>query len=331
MIRSAFTLLLILPVIATGALAQTTPAPVPKPAPSATAPSTKPAPPKPAAPPQQTFATPEAAAEALIAAAAAFDLAALKKILGADGIDLVVTKDKVQDENQAKAFAAEANEKHSIVLDPANPKVATLIVGSDDWPSPTPIVQTSSGKWRFDSKTGRLEVLRRRIGRNELDAIQICHGYVEAQQDYALSKHDGAAVNQYAQKIISTPGMQDGLAWKNSAGEWEGPVAEGIARVIAEGYSTRLEPYHGYYFKILKSQGPHAALGTMDFVVKGAMIGGFALAAAPADYGVTGIKSFIVSHDGVVYEKDLGPQSVTLFGQMRRFDPDPTWSPVEEE
>ena len=296
--------------------------PVPAPKPPAPAP-------KPPAPPQ-SFASPEEAAEALIAAAAAFDVPALRKILGDEGVSLVVTKDKVQDENQSKAFAAEAQRKHAIVRDPATPKLAVLVIGDDDWPSPTPIMQLANGKWRFDIKTGRVEVQRRRIGRNELDAIEVCRGFVEAQQEYALTKHDGATVNQYAQRIISTPGKQDGLTWKNAAGEWEGPVAESIARVIAEGYSSRYEPYHGYYFKILKKQGPHAHLGAMDFVVKGAMIGGFALAAAPSDYGVTGVKSFIVSHDGVVYEKDLGPDSVAKFKSMTRFDPDPSWNPVEE-
>ncbi|HUD71913.1 MAG TPA: DUF2950 domain-containing protein [Dongiaceae bacterium] len=327
MSRATFAILLSLSIGGATASAQTT-APAPKPAPPST-PAAKPA--APPAPPAQAFPTPEAAAEALIAAAAAFDVPALTKILGADGIGLVVTKDKVQDENQAKAFAAEAQLKHSIVRDPKTPKVAMLVIGDDDWPSPTPIIQTSDGRWRFDPRTGRIEVQRRRIGRNELDAIEVCRGFVEAQQEYALTKHDGATVNQYAQRIISTPGRQDGLTWKNPAGQWEGPVAESIARVIAEGYSSRYEPYHGYYFKVLKGQGPHAHLGTMNFVVKGAMIGGFALAAVPSDYGATGVKSFIVSHEGVVYEKDLGPDSITLFKSMQRFDPDPSWSPVEDD
>lgn len=155
-------------------------------------------------------------------------------------------------------------------------------------------------------------------------------GFVEAQKDYALTLHDDSPVHQYAQRIISTPGKRDGLAWKAADGTWQGPVGEGIARVIAEGYKDRYDPYHGYYFKVLKGQGPSAPLGAMDYLVKGAMIGGFALAAAPADYEVTGIKTFIVSHDGVVYEKDLGPKSVELFRKMERYDPDKTWSPVAE-
>jgi hypothetical protein len=240
----------------------------------------------------------------------------------------VTTADKVQDEHQSRAFAEQARQKHEIVRDPANPKVATLTVGPDDWPTPMPIVERN-GRWLFDVPAGRTEVVRRRIGRNELDAIEVCLGYVEAQHEYALEKHGSSKVNQYAQRIISTPGKQDGLAWKTVDGKWEGPVAESIARVIAEGYTSRYEPYHGYYFKVLKGQGPAAPLGRIDFVVKGAMIGGFALAAAPASYGKTGVKTFIVSHDGVVYEKDLGPGTPDAFKSMQRYNPDSSWTPVE--
>ena len=300
----------------------------PNPAAPSSAPKKPSTPAKPATS-QQTFPTPEKAAEALIAAATVFDVAALKKILGSDGVDLVVTADTVQDENRAKAFAEQANLKHAVVVDSTNPKVATLNVGPDDWPTPMPLVQTPCGQWRFDTKAGRVEVLRRRIGRNELDAIEVCRGYVEAQQEYALSKHGDSKVNQYAQKIVSGAGKQDGLVWQTPDGRWEGPIAEPIARAIAEGYTTRLEPYHGYYFKILKGQGPDAPMGRLDFVVKGAMIGGFALAAAPAEYGATGVMSFIVSHDGVVYEKDLGETTVVRFKQMTLFNPDMTWKPVE--
>jgi hypothetical protein len=285
-----------------------------------------------AAPPaagQKTFGTPEQAAAALIAAAEKFDVEALKEILGPDGLDLVVTEDAVQDKNQSAAFAAQAREKHWILRFPKNSNLTNLIVGAEDWPLPIPIVRDGAG-WRFDSKAGRQEILHRRIGRNELDAIDVCRGYVEAQLEYASERHDGSPVNQYAQRVVSTPGKQDGLAWLGADGSWGGPVGEGIARVIAEGYSDRYEPYHGYYFKILKSQGPAAPFGEMDFVVNGLMIGGFALVAAPADYAVTGVKTFIVSHSGVVYEKDLGPETPDAFKSMTRFDPDPTWSPVQD-
>ena len=278
---------------------------------------------------QETFATPEDAAQALAAAAETFDVERLTKILGPDGIDLVKTEDAVQDKNQSAAFAKMYSQKHSIARDSKNSKTATLIVGPEDWPSPIPIVQ-KGGRWSFDTKAGHEELRYRRIGRNELDAIEVCRGYVEAQHEYASERHNGAAINQYAQKIISTPGKQDGLAWKNSDGVWEGPVGEGVARVISEGYTSKWEPYHGYYFKVLKGQGPAAPLGAVDFLVKGAMIGGFALAAAPADYGVTGVKTFIVSHDGVVYEKDLGPKTVEQFKTMTLYNPDKTWTAVPE-
>jgi hypothetical protein len=276
---------------------------------------------------QKTFATPEAAVEALVAAAEKFDVPALKAIVGPDGVDLVVTEDPVLDKNQASAFAARAREKFRIVRDPKKPTVATLNLGADDWPAPIPLVQTG-GTWRFDSKAGRQEVLFRRIGDNELNAIEVCHGFVEAEYDYASEKHDGALVNQYAQRIISTPGKHDGLAWQDPDGSWQGPVGEGIARVIAEGYTGKYSPFHGYYFKVLKGQGPAAPMGEMDFLVKGVMIGGFALVAAPADYRVTGVKTFIVSHNGIVYEKDLGPKTVDQFRAMERFNPDSTWKPV---
>jgi len=281
----------------------------------------------PAAVRQRTFDTPKAAADALIAAAASYDVPALKEILGPDGADLVVTSDPVQDKNQGEAFAAKAREKSVIVPDEKNPNLATLTIGNEDWPLPIPIVR-KGGKWLFDSKAGRREVLYRRIGRNELDAIEVCRDFVAAQHAYALEKHEGSSVNQYAQKIISIPGKQDGLAWRNPDGTLGGPLGEELARAIAEGYSKKSEPFHGYYFKVLKGQGPAAPLGKMDFVVKGVMIGGFALVATPADYRVSGVKTFIVSHDGVVYEKDLGPKTLDQFRAMERYNPDKSWSPV---
>lgn len=277
---------------------------------------------------QRTFGTPEQASDALIAAAERFDAAALEEILGPDAVDLVVTEDQVQDRNQSTAFAAQARLQNRIVRDPTNTNTVTLTVGMGEWPLPIPIIQEAGG-WRFDTKAGREEILYRRIGNNELDAIEVCRGYVEAQHEYALEKHDDSPVNQYAQRMVSTPGKHDGLAWKDADGSWQGPVGEGIARVIAEGYSDKHEPFHGYYFKILKGQGKSAPFGEMDFLVNGLMIGGFALVAAPADYAVTGVKTFIVSHDGVVYEKDLGPETLKELKSMTRFDPDPTWTAVE--
>ncbi len=281
------------------------------------------------APTQRTFDTPREAADALIAAAANFDIPALKELLGPAGEDLVVTEDPVQDRNQGAAFAALAREKSEIVTDAKNPNRATLVIGDENWPSPIPIVR-KDGKWSFDAKAGRTEILHRRIGRNELDAIDLSRAFVEAQREYAFQKRDGSGVNQYAQRMISTPGRQDGLAWRNPDGTWGGPLGEEIAGVIAEGYSDRFKPYHGYYFRVLRGQGPAAPLGQMDFVVNGAMIGGFALVAAPADYRVTGVKTFIVSHGGVVYEKDLGKNTLETFRAMERFNPDKSWAPVKE-
>ena len=187
------------------------------------------------------------------------------------------------------------------------------------------------GKWRFDSTAGHQELLYRRIGSNELDAIQICNGYVEAQENYALQPRKGYQVNQYAQRIISTPGKQDGLAWQNPDGTWGGPIGENIAKAIAQGYTSREDPYHGYFFKILKGQGPDAPIGQLNYVIEGVMIGGFALVAAPAEYRVTGVQTFIVSNDGVVYQKDFGPTTLDEFKKMELFNPDKSWTPVPEE
>ena len=280
-------------------------------------------------PAPKAFATPKQASEALIQATATFDLPVLKEILGPDGEDLVSSEDPVRDKNIAAAFATKAREKNQITVDPKNSTRAILSVGNDDWPLPIPLVK-KEGKWSFDTKAGREEVLFRRIGANELDVIQICRGYVEAQNEYALEKHDNAEVNQYAQRIISTPGKHDGLAWQNSDGTWGGPVGEGIAKALAQGYTDRSQPYHGYYFKILKGQGPAAPLGKIDFMVNGAMIGGFALAAAPAEYRVTGVKTFLVSYEGVVYQKDLGPDTLKIFKDIQLYNPDKTWDRTDD-
>ena len=277
---------------------------------------------------QRTFKTPEEASEALVAAAERFDVPTMTAVLGSAGVDLVVTGDRVQDQNQSKAFAAAARANSKVVRDAKNPKVARLIIGSDDWPMPIPIVE-EHGVWRFDTEAGRMEVLYRRVGRNELDAIEACRNYVKAQNEYALHRHDGSMVNQYAQRIISTPGKQDGLVWRGKDGALQGPLAPGLANALAEGYTSKAEPVHGYFYKILKGQGAYAPLGTLDFVLHGAMIGGFAAIAAPADYAVTGIKSFIVSQDGIVYESDLGPTTLDQFRAIDRFNPDLTWSPVK--
>jgi len=279
--------------------------------------------------PSRTFDSPKQASDALVDAAAKFDVNALEQMFGPEFNSVVLSGESAQDRQRAAEFVAKAKEKTQVSIDPKTRTRAFLLVGNDDWPFPIPIVKRGP-KWSFDTAAGKREILNRRVGANELDAIAICRGYVEAQHEYALKPRKGYDVNQYAQRIISSPGTQDGLAWQNADGTWAGPVGEKVAEAIQKGYQKG-DAYHGYIFKVLKGQGPAAPLGQMDFVVKGLMIGGFALAAAPADYGKTGVKTFIVSHDGVVYEKDLGPTTLDQFMKMERFNPDMTWKPVAQD
>ncbi len=279
---------------------------------------------------QNGFDTPQQAADRLIQAAESFNVPALKQILGPDSEDLVSSEDAVQDKIQAETLVAMAREKNSIAHDPKNVNRATLLIGNENWPFPIPIVKRQA-KWYFDSKGGRSETLRRRIGANELEAISICHGLVKAEEEYAAHKHDDSDEGQYAQRIISTPGKHDGLAWKNLDGNWGGPVGETIAEALKQGYSATGQQYHGYYYKMLKGQGPAAPNGQMDFVAGGATTRGFALVAAPAEYKITGVRTFIVSHSGVVYQNDLGPDTLNIFKNMERFNPDATWQIVHDE
>ena len=279
----------------------------------------------------RAFSTPEQAAEALINAAESYDVATLLEIFGPDGKDFISSSDPVRDKSIAANFADKAREKHVVTIDANNKSKAVLSVGADDWPLPVPIVKKGS-TWHFDSKLGRDEIVFRRIGANELDAIEICRGFVEAQKEYASEARDKTGVNQYAQKIISTPGTHDGLFWKNDDGSPGGPISEAIARAIAEGYSTaKASGYHGYYFRVLKGQGPAAKLGQLDYVIEGVMIGGFALVAFPVEYRVTGVKSFMVSYDGIVYEKDLGPETLKIGQNMERYNPDKTWRATNDD
>jgi hypothetical protein len=278
---------------------------------------------------QSGFATPQEAAAALIKSAGDYDLPALKAMLGPDGEDLVSTADPVQDKNRVVAFAERAQKKNSVAIDPKKPHLATLLVGEEDWPLPIPLAKKGKN-WYFDAKAGRDEILYRRIGANELNTIQICRGYVEAQEEYASTIHDDSGVNQYAQRIISTSGKQDGLAWRNPDGSAGGPVGEEVAKAIEEGYANKTEPYHGYYFKVLKGQGPAAPLGQLDYTIGGVMIGGFALVAWPAEYRVTGVQTFIVSYNGIVYQKDMGPDTAKIAAAMERYNPDKTWRATED-
>ena len=273
----------------------------------------------------KSFDSAKQAADALLAAATTFDVRALQEMFGPALEEVVLPDNPAEDRQRAAEFVMRAHEKAKVSIDPATRTRAFLLVGNTEWPFPVPIVKRGT-RWSFDTDAGRTELRNRRIGRNELDAIEISRGYVEAQHAYALQVRNG--VTQYAQRIISTPGTQDGLAWRNADGTWGGPVGRAVAEAIERGYTNREEPYRGYFFKVLKGQGPAAPLGQMDFVVNKVMIGGFALVAAPATYGVTGVKTFMVSHDGVVYEKDLGKATLDEFQRMERFNPDRSWTPV---
>ena len=282
-------------------------------------------------PAQLIFPTPDAAVDALIKAAEDYDAPALLKIFGPSGEDVISSADPVRDKTNGINFAKMAREKHTLQMNPSKSNRAILVVGDQDFPFPVPLVKTG-GKWLFDTAAGRKEILYRRIGANELDAIQVCRGYVDAQQEYASTIHDNSGVNQYAQKIISTPGKQDGLYWENADGTPGGPISEPIAQALAEGYTLeKKSAYHGYYFKILKGQGPAAPLGKLDYLIQDAMIGGFALVAVPAEYRVTGVKTFIIGPQGIVYEKDLGPDSLQIAKDMELYNPDKTWHETDDQ
>ncbi|HTS25279.1 MAG TPA: DUF2950 domain-containing protein [Bryobacteraceae bacterium] len=278
---------------------------------------------------QQTFATPKEAADALVAAAEHNDTAALMKVLGPASKDIVESGDPAEDKSGRAQFAERAHARMRVDPEPGNPDRAVVIVGQDDWPFPVPLYR-KAGRWSFDAARGRTEILARRIGRNEMGAIEVCRGYVEAQMAYAAHDRNGDGMLQYAQKIVSSSGKKDGLYW---AGESDALVpkafADAAAALLAEG--KKPAPYHGYFFHILKAQGPDAPGGAMDYVVKGKMMGGFAMVAYPAEYGVSGVKTFLVNHRGMVYEKDLGSATATVARQMTRFNPDKTWKAVEGE
>lgn len=282
-----------------------------------------------ASPGGKTFDSPQQAADALIQAVAKDDPAAMLAIFGPSGKKIVSSGDDVEDKNNRARFTELAKTKADVAIDKKNAHRAILSLGADAWPFPVPVVQTG-GKWHFDSKSGLREILYRRIGQNELDAIQICLGYVEAQEDYASQAREIAGFHMYAQRILSTPGKKDGLAWYDENGKPAGPIGEKVAKALEEGYSKRTEPYHGYFFKILKAQGPAASPGAREYVLQGKMIGGFALVAWPAEYRASGVKTFIVNNDGIVYEKDLGPDTAKVAAAMNAYNPDKTWSKVPE-
>jgi len=275
-----------------------------------------------------TFATPGEAAHALVDAAKSNDSAAMLKLFGPEGKDIVQSGDVAADRAARVEFAGRAAEKMVVEPEPGNPDRATLVVGENDWPFPVPLIRTN-GRWAFDAAEGRLEILARRIGRNEMNAIEVCRGYVEAQMEYAARDRDADGILEYAQKIVSSPGKQDGLYWEGAPGRLAPKAFADAAAALLQAQGKKAVPYHGYYFHILKAQGPDAPGGAVSYVVKGEMIGGFALVAWPDEYAVSGVKTFIVNQQGVVYEKDLGPGAIAR--QMSVFNPGKGWTKVQGE
>lgn len=277
---------------------------------------------------QEQFKTPEEAVDALIGAAKSADQKAILGVLGPDGQAIVSSGDPVADSNVRTNFIAAYDAKHAIELEGDGTR--TLIVGNDDWPFPIPLVN-KAGEWQFDTKAGLDEILRRRVGRNELSAIQVSLAYVQAQNEYASLDPAGLGRGAYAQRIVSRQGKKDGLYWPTAEGEAPSPLGDLAAQAAAEGYKAGKAPipYHGYYYRILTRQGASARGGAYDYLVKGAMIGGFALLAFPAEYGNSGIMTFMVNHDGTVFEKDLGPKTAKLARKIEAFAPDQTWTKVD--
>lgn len=275
---------------------------------------------------QQAYPTPEGAAAALAAAVKTGARNTILKVLGRGGKDIVESGDNVADAEMRQRFLSAYDAKHSVKTE--KNKKATLILGTDDFPFPVPLVNRRAG-WEFDTAAGRLEILYRRIGRNELDAIQTCLAFVDAQNEYAEKDRTGEGVGVYAQRIVSRPGKKDGLFWRDDRDP--SPLGELAAQASAEGYRVgeQAAPYHGYYFRILKGQGSGAPGGAFNYVVKRKMIGGFALIAYPADYGNSGVMTFMVNHAGTVYQKDLGKGTELFVKHIFLFDPDQTWKKVD--
>ena len=277
-----------------------------------------------AAPAQRTFASAEDAATALVQAVKKGDRAAILTVLGKDAAGSLSSGDAIDDRLTAERFITRYETKHAIVAD--GDKRATLTIDADDFPFAYPLVKTASG-WRFDAKAGNAELLARRVGENELAVMNVLLAIVDAQREYASLDRDGNSVPEYAAKFASTPGKKDGLYWPTSAGEPPSPLGTLVARAAGQGYKRAggPQPYHGYYFLLLKGQGAAARGGAYDYTVKGRTIGGFGVIAYPAKYANSGVMTFIVNHDGVVYEKDLGADTSNIARGITRFDPGPGW------
>jgi Protein of unknown function (DUF2950) len=282
-----------------------------------------------AKPKQKTFETPEAAVEALIKALRAGSEKELLAIFGPGSETLISSGDKVDDREREEQFVRRYSE--AIRLEAAGDRKIIIHVGKNEWPFPIPIVKVGES-WRFDTKQGKEEILHRRIGENELGAIQTCLAIVDAQREYTAVDRDGDGLLEYAQKFASTKGKADGLYWEVKPGEKPSPLGPLVAKARGEGYTKgeKPAPYNGYFFRILTAQGKSAKGGAYSYLVKGKMVGGFAVVAFPATYAVSGVKTFIVNHEGVVYEKDLGPKTTKMAKAMKLFDPDRAWKKVEQ-
>ena len=280
---------------------------------------------------QKTFASPDDAVKALMDALKVEDVRTMSAIFGPGSEDLIFSGDPFADTAERERFISLYEQKKK--LNAASTTRVILYVGNEDWPFPIPIVQ-KDGAWHFDTNEGREEILARRIGRNELSVIQVCLAYVDAQKEYAIKDRDVDGVLEYAQKFLSTPGKKDGLYWQANEGDEQSPLGPLVGEAREKGYSGKQSegnpiPYHGYYYRILKAQGKNAPGDAYDYIVNGQMIGGFALVAYPARYGSSGIMTFIVSHAGEVYQKDLGDNTENSALKMKLFNPDSTWSEAE--
>jgi hypothetical protein len=278
---------------------------------------------------QKTFASPEDAVKALIDAARAGNQEELMAIFGPSAREVLSSGDAVEDRAVRERFVKAYEAKNAVTQDGA--AKAVLQIGAEEWPFPIPIVKKGQ-KWSFDTKKGKEELNNRRIGRNELNTIQACLAYVDGQREYVAKDWDGDGLFEYAQKFVSTPGMKDGLYWEAKPGEEDSPFGDLFARATREGYTKTTNkpiPYHGYFFRILKGQGKNAPGGAYDYIVNKRMIGGFGMVAYPANYGVSGVMTFVVNHDGIVYEKNLGKDTPKIAQGIKKFDPDKTWRKAE--
>ncbi len=275
---------------------------------------------------QKTYGSAEEAARALHAAVKDGKTRGLEQVLGPDTESLVESGDPVQDQNARAVFVTGYEAKHEIVTDEAGRTM--LQVGADSWPFPFPLIE-ENGKWRFDSAEGVEEIVNRRVGRNELFTIQACLAYVDAQREYYQRNPDADPLLHYARRLVSTDGKRDGLYYEVNAGELESPLGAGFAKARDDGYfkegAPRPEPFHGYVYRLLTAQGANAAGGAYDYVAQDQLIGGFGLIAYPAEYGSSGVMTFIVNHDGVVFSKDLGADTAKVAGAITAYDPDDTW------